>query len=315
MSNAKIYYGKIPVGEGKPKVLNVVDNLTSTDPEKPLSANQGYVLSQKFMKDVKITQHNELIITYLNGNTFKYDLSAFLNAVISSIGYGKTIYCDELPKCEDYTDTFGNTQYKITYKKDSAEYTCDAKNTWFYYEIVVDKDTNEKKWVQTLFVEGKEVTLEAGTISDFVKIDKDTKHWLISGKDTGVVAQGISPKITPNTNNTDTVYKLDVQYYDPDEPTVDGSGNPVYEDDGVTQKKGMDIKYTTDNLKGADGVILDNAGMFGLRVENSQLMLYVNIPDSTTGDIDDIAPPFSLENGSLYYTFNGKIQYVSKQTI
>ena len=133
MSNAKIYYGKIPVGEGKPQVLNVVDNLTSTDPEKALSANQGYVLSQKFMKDVKITQHNELIITYFNGDTFKYDLSAFLNSVISSIGYGKTIYCDELPKCEAYTDAFGNTQYKITYKINSVEYTCDAKTTWFYY--------------------------------------------------------------------------------------------------------------------------------------------------------------------------------------
>ena len=288
MSNAKIYYGKIPVGEGKPQVLNVVDNLTSTDPEKALSANQGYVLSQKFMKDVKITQHNELIITYFNGDTFKYDLSAFLNAVISSIGYGKCIYCDELPKCEDYTDAFGNIQYRITYKKDSVEYTCDAKNTWFYYEIVVDKDTNTKKWVQTLFVEGKEVTLEAGTISDVVTIDNTTKNWFINGKDTGVCAGGDS--IKENENNTDTSYKLDI-------------------------KKQDGTMTTTPNLKGADGVILDNAGMFGLRVENSQLMLYVNVPDASTGDEDDIAPPFSLEGNTLYYTVNGKIQYVSKQTI
>ena len=191
MSNAKIYYGKIPVGEGKPKVLNVVDNLTSTDPEKALSANQGYVLSQKFMKDIKVTQNNELIITYFNGNTFVYDLSNFLNSVISSIGYGKTIYCDELPKCEDYTDAFGNTQYKITYKKNSVEYTCDAKNTWFYYEIEVDAVTHEKKWVQTLFVEGKEVTIEAGTISDVVTIDNKTKNWFINGKDTGFGAFGV----------------------------------------------------------------------------------------------------------------------------
>ena len=284
----KIYYSKIPVGEGKPQVLNVVDNLTSTDPEKALSANQGYILSQKFMKDIKLTPHNELIITYFNGNTFVYDLSNFLNSVISSIGYGKTIYCDELPKCEDYTDAFGNTQYKITYKKNSVEYTCDAKNTWFYYEIVVDKDTNEKKWVQTLFVEGKEVTIEAGTISDVVTIDNTTKNWFINGKDTGVCAGGDS--IKENENNTDTTYKLDIK-----------------KADGTTT--------TTPNLKGADGVILDNAGMFGLRVENNQLMLYVNIPDSTTGDVDDIAPPFSLEGNTLYYTFNGKIQYVSKQTI
>ena len=288
MSNAKIYYGKIPVGEGKPQVLNVVDNLTSTDPEKPLSANQGYVLSQKFMKDVKITQHNELIITYFNGDTFKYDLSAFLNAVISSIGYGKCIYCDELPKCEDYTDAFGNIQYRITYKKDSVEYTCDAKNTWFYYEIVVDADTNEKKWVQTLFVEGQEVTLEAGTISDVVTIDNTTKNWFINGKDTGVCAGGDS--IKENENNTDTSYKLDI-------------------------KKQDGTMTTTPNLKGADGVILDNAGYYGFRVENNQLILYVNVPDASSSDVDDQAPPFSLEGGYLYYTVGGTIKYVSKTIV
>lgn len=315
MSNAKAYYGKIPFGEGTPKIENIVDDLTTTDPEKALSANQGYVLSQKFMKDVKVTTNNKLIITYFNGNTFEYDLTSFLNSVISSIGYGKCIYCDELPTCASYIDAFGNTQYEITYVKDSVSSKCDAKNTWFYYEVVADKDTGTKKWVQTLFVDGKEVTLEAGTISDFVKIDKDTKHWLISGKDSGVVAQGISPKITPNANNTDTIYKLDVEYYDPYEPTVDESGNPVYEDDGVTQKVGMDIKYTTDNLRGADGVMVQNAGMFGIRVENNQLMLYVNVPDSSSTDVDDQAPPFSIENNCLMYTVNGKIQYVSKQII
>ena len=288
MSNAKIYYGKIPVGEGKPQVLNVVDNLTSTDPEKPLSANQGYVLSQKFMKDVKITQHNELIITYFNGDTFKYDLSAFLNAVISSIGYGKTIYCDELPKCEDYTDAFGNTQYKITYKKDSAEYTCDAKNTWFYYEIVVDADTNTKKWVQTLFVEGQEITLEAGTISDVVTIDNTTKNWFINGKDTGVCAGGDS--IKENENNTDTSYKLDI-------------------------KKQDGTMTTTPNLKGADGVMLDTVGYYGFRVENGQLMLYVNVPDASSSDVDDQAPPFSLEGGYLYYTIGSTIKYVNKEIV
>ena len=285
MSNAKIYYGKIPVGEGKPQVLNVVDNLTSTDPEKALSANQGYVLSQKFMKDIKVTQNNELIITYFNGNTFVYDLSNFLNSVISSIGYGKTIYCDELPKCEDYTDAFGNTQYKITYKKNSVEYICDAKNTWFYYEIVVDKDTNKKKWVQTLFVEGREVTLEAGTISDFIKIDKDTKHWFISGKDSGVVAEG--DRIEENANNTSTSYKLDIK-----------------KADGTT--------ITTPNLKGADSVLLDNVGYYGFRVEDDQLMLYVNVPDASSPNVDDQAPPFSLERNSLYFTIGGTIKSVSK---
>ena len=49
MSNAKIYYGGIPVGEGIPNATNVIDNLTSTDPDIPLSANQGYILSQQFL--------------------------------------------------------------------------------------------------------------------------------------------------------------------------------------------------------------------------------------------------------------------------
>ena len=77
----------------------------------------------------------------------------------------------------------------------------------------------------------------------------------------------------------------------------------------------MDVKYTTDNLKGADGVILDNVGYFGFRIENGQLMLYVNVPDASSADVDDQAPPFSLEGGNIYYTVGGKIQYVSKQTI
>ena len=76
--------------------------------------------------------------------------------------------------------------------------------------------------------------------------------------------------------------------------------------DGANGKDGMD---------GADGVILDNIGYFGLRVEDNQLMLYVNVPDASSADVDKQAPPFSLEGGSLYYTVGGTIQYVSKQTI
>ena len=160
MSNAKIYYGKIPVGEGKPQVLNVVDNLTSTDPDKPLSANQGYILSQKFMKDVKVTSNNELIITYLNGNTFKYDLSAFLNTVISSIGYGKTVYCDELPKCEDYTDAFGNTQYKITYKKEMLNTLENTENLTILEGMVQDLIVKDNKVSGIILENGEEINKE-----------------------------------------------------------------------------------------------------------------------------------------------------------
>ena len=270
------------------KKADIVDNLTSTDTEKPLSAKQGYVLSQMFAKDVKITQNNELIITYFNGNTFVYDLSTFLNTVINSIAYGKCIACDELPTCTSYVDAFNNTQYEVTYKKDGLEIKCDAKNTWFYYEIEVDAVTHEKKWVQTLFVEGREVTLEAGKISDVIKIDSTTKHWLINGVDSGVVAEGDS--IEENTDNTSTIYKLDIK-----------------KADGTTK--------ITPNLKGADGVILDNVGYYGFGIENDQLMLYVNVPDASSSDVDDQAPPFSLDEGNLYYTVGGTIKYVSKTIV
>lgn len=284
----------------------IVDNLTTQNSNKALSANQGYVLSQKFMKNIQFSSLTKTVdITYLNGTTNSFSLKTFIDDVCKTLAQGKAIYCDKLPTCAQDA----NGDYIVTYILGGKTLTTNAENTWFYY-----KNSNNS-YVQTLFVAGTEITMEAGAIGDVVTINKTTKHWLINGIDTGVLAQGISPKITPNVNNTDSVYKLDVQYYDPDKPIVDESGNPVYEDDGVTQKKGMDVKYTTDNLKGADGVILDNAGMFGLRVENNQLMLYVNVPDSTTGNEDDIAPPFSLEGNTLYYTVNGKIQYVSKQTI
>ena len=285
MSNAKIYYGKIPVGEGKPQVLNVVDNLTSTDPDKPLSANQGYILSQKFMKDVQLTQDKELIITYYNGNTYKYDLTIFLNSVISSIGYGKCIYCDALPTCSATTDSMGNIVYEVTYEKSGISYTIDASNIWFYYETNV---SGTNKWVQTLFVEGQEVTIEAGGISDVVTIDSTTKHWCINGKDTGVCASGDS--IEENAANTSTSYKLDIK-----------------KQDGTIT--------TTPNLHGADGVILDNIGYYGFRVENEQLILYVNVNDANAADVDDQAPPFSLEGNFLYYTIGGKIKYISKETV
>lgn len=285
----------------------IVDNLTTQNSNKALSANQGYVLSQKFMKNIQFNSLTKTVdITYLNGTANSFSLKTFIDDVCRILAQGKAIYCDKLPTCVQDA----NGDYIVTYIKGGKTLTTNAENTWFYY-----KNSNNS-YIQTLFVEGTEITMKAGAIGDVITINKTTKHWLINGIDTGVVAQGISPKITPNKDNTDTVYKLDVQYYDPDEPTVDERGNPVYEDDGITQKKGMDVKYTTDNLKGADGadgVMVQNTGMYGLRIENGYLNLYLNVIDESNADSQ--APPFSLENGNLYYTVGGTIQYESKETI
>ena len=123
-----------------------------------------------------------------------------------------------------------------------------------------------------------------------ITVDETTGHWFIDGKDTGISSK--SDTLEPNINNSTTDYRLDV------------IGN-----DGTK-------KFTTDNLKGADGVLLDNIGYYGFTIEGSNLILHVNVENTSTGDVDDIAPPFSLDTGSnLWYTVGGKIQYVSKEVI
>ena len=104
------------------------------------------------------------------------------------------------------------------------------------------------------------------------------------------VTNGSKLKVEANANNTSSDYRLD-----------------------ITQPDGT--VFTTDNLHGIDGVMVQDAGMFGIRVENGQLMLYVNVSDSSSTDVDDQAPPFSIENNCLMYTVGGTIQYVSKQVI
>ena len=80
--------------------------------------------------------------------------------------------------------------------------------------------------------------------------------------------------------------------------------------EGTNGKDGMDGKNGKD---GADGGMVQNTGMYGLRIENGYLNLYLNVIDESNADSQ--APPFSLENGNLYYTVGGTIQYESKETI
>lgn len=286
------------------KVTEIMDTLNSKYTDRPLSAYQGYVLAQKFMKNVYITSTNVLTLEYLNGNKFTYDLTNFLQGIIKSIGYGKVIACDELPTCNKPSPT---SAYEVTYKKNGVDLKCSPENTWFYYKVEEKDDggnVTSTAWYQTLFIDGVEVTILAGAIADTIKIDENTKTWVVNGKDTEIPAQGVSPTIKENKDNTDAVYKLDINYYDATKPRVDSDGHPVYESDGKTQKIGMDVTLTTENLKGKDSVQVPLNGFYKVYVENGTLVCEVQ--DGAT------PPPLALENINgqqcLTYTIGGTIQ-------
>ena len=286
------------------KVTEIMDTLNSTYTDRPLSAYQGYVLSQKFMKNVYITNNNVLTLEYLNGDKFTYDLTNFLQGIIKSIGYGKVVACDELPTCDRPSPT---SAYEVTYKKDGVDLKCSPENTWFYYKIEEKDDggnVTSTAWYQTLFIDGVEVSILAGAIADTIKIDDKTKTWVLNGKDTEIPAQGVSPTIKENKDNTDTVYKLDINYYDATKPRVDSDGHPVYESDGKTQKLGMDVTLTTENLKGKDSVQVPLNGFYKVYVENG--VLVCEVQDGAT------PPPLAIETVDgkkcLTYTMGGTIQ-------
>ena len=266
------------------KVTEIMDTLNSKYTDRPLSAYQGYVLAQKFMKNVYITSANVLTLEYLNGDKFTYDLTNFLQGIIKSIGYGKVIACDELPTCDRPSPT---SAYEVTYKKNGVELKCSPENTWFYYKVE-EKDGSgsviSTAWYQTLFIDGVEVTILAGAIADTLKIDSTTKHWIVNGKDTEIAAQGYSPIISENANNTDADYKLDIKNYDYD-----------------TKKYKT---TTTPNLKGRDSVQVPLNGFYKIYVENGTLVCAVE--NGAT------PPPLALEiiNGQqcLTYTVGGTIQ-------
>ena len=286
------------------KVTEIMDTLNSNYTDRPLSAYQGYVLAQKFMKDVYITNSNVLTLEYLNGGKFTYDLTSFLQGIIKSIGYGKVIACDELPICDRPTPT---SAYEVSYKKDGVDLKCSPENTWFYYKVEEKDDggnVTSTAWYQTLFIDGVEVTILAGAIADTIKIDEKTKTWVLNGKDTEIPAQGVSPTVSENKDNTDVVYKLDINYYDATKPRVDSDGHPVYESDGKTQKLGMDVTLTTQNLKGKDNVQVPLNGFYKVYVENGTLVCEVQ--DGAT------PPPLAIETVDgkkcLTYTMGGTIQ-------
>ena len=185
---------------------------------------------------------------------------------------------DEKPTCVKN----GDGTYTTTYIKDGETKTTND-TAWYYY-------LTDNILYQTIFIDGDELTIKNSNLSELISISETTHHWLIDGEDTGVSAN--AETLEPSINNSTVDYRLDI---------INGDGTK---------------KFTTDNLKGADGVLLDNIGYFGFTIEGGSLILHVNVEDASTGDADDIAPPFSLDSGcNLWYTIGGKIKYVSKEVI
>lgn len=125
-------------------------------------------------------------------------------------------------------------------------------------------------------------------VSVNLEIDPDTKNWVLDGTDLGVCAEGKSPTITPNADNTEEVYKLDI---------TDAEGN-------VT---------TTDNLKGNTGRSISSI------TKDNNNNIIVTFSDNTTQNIGklsvDIQGDFLTENGfgNLRY-YEGKFQYYDTVT-
>ena len=229
---------------------------------------------------------NEILITRDNGTIERYNISAYIEYIISSIELAEPIYCDKKPTINTTTSTGadGNTvtTHTVTYIKDGTSYTIDPTNIWFYYGVT--NDAGDINVHQTIFVDGVELTIKAGQISDIISMDPDTKNWILYGEDTGVCSEAKSPTITENVANTSNMYKLDID---------DGKGNVI----------------TTPNLHGVDATQVANHGFFSVYMRDGGLYLLTDVTDDTE------APPFSVRDGKLYYTLGGQIQYISKQVI
>lgn len=221
-------------------------------------------------KTVKLIRNNETIINC--------DLTELINSAISGLNYGKAKYATEKPIC-----SLVDGEYCITYidKSDNTSKTVSALNTWFYYEL---SDDNGTYTVQTLWVDGEELTIKTAEISNVLSIDQNTKNWILYGQDTGICSEAKHSSITENSTNSveNRIYKLDTKYYD-----------------GTKW-----VEKTSPNLYGRDGIMIPQSSMFSLCIDHG--CLFVECDD------DNTPPPLAIEviDGvrCLTYTIDGEIQ-------
>ena len=262
--------------------MDIVDDLNTQSAIAPLSANQGYILSQMFLSDLKfnsITREVELISK--NGTKTTYSLKTFIDDVHKTLMQSKAIYCDKLPTCAQDSD--GN--YIVTYVKGGTTLTTSAANTWFYY-----KDNNRED-VQTIFVDGEEITIQSGTIGDVVAIDPVSKNWLINGVDTGESSKGDAGKdgksirsitkddenniiVTFSDSTTQNIGKLQIDIQG-DFLTANGFGNLRYYNGHFqyydkNTSTWIDTSVTPDNVYMINMIPQPMAKMFGIYDTNQK---------------------------------------------
>lgn len=95
-------------------------------------------------------------------------------------------------------------------------------------------------------------------------IDPETKHWKIGEEDTGIVAEGkngISVSVVENSENTETVYKLDITDKDGKKttPNLRGTDAPIPSIDPVTKQWKIGDKDTGVVAEGKNAAIPDDA--------------------------------------------------------
>lgn len=119
-------------------------------------------------------------------------------------------------------------------------------------------------------------------------IDPETKHWKIGEEDTGIVAEGkngISVSVVENSENTETVYKLDITDKDGKKttPNLRGTDAPIPSIDPVTKQWKIGDKDTGVVAEGKNAAITDDApsdgktygrkdGLWKEIVENNQYL-------------------------------------------
>lgn len=178
----KIYDGIdwVSVGGGSNNA-GIDDSTMSTE-----TCWSSYKTNSMLLKSISLDYTTKTITVIRNDDTtIESDVTDFITSIINGLNYGNAKYCNAIPTVAQ--DGEGNWIATYIDKADTVTKTCNSLNTWFYYDIT---ENDEKYTVQTLFVDGQEITIKAGSIGDILSINKDTKHWIIQGVDSGIKAEG-----------------------------------------------------------------------------------------------------------------------------